>query len=315
MRIAHISDIHLHLDSHNTMVEEFYVLLKKVLQKNPDHIAITGDISDNAQNKDLEICRLILDDLGLLKPHKTSVVIGNHDIYGGVFHAEEIFNFPEKCRSRDFDSGISNFNFHFRELFTECLYVSENNSYPFAKLINDTLIVGLNSNIPYSQIQNPFASNGLINALQREEMLQILQDFSRYSKHIIILVHHHFNRIKSSSSRILQTVWNNIEKQTMKLRKKKVLFNIFNEFKVDLVLHGHLHEQGNYVRKGIKFLNSGGSLKNNDHLLNFNIIDLTKNGIAIEQHSIPFDKSKFHSDKHITEYRRMAEQVNARIAV
>lgn len=315
MRIAHISDIHLHLDSHNTMVEEFYVLLKKVLQKEPDHLVITGDISDNAQNKDLELCRVILGDLGLLNSEKTSVVIGNHDIYGGVFHAEDIFHFPVKCKNIDFSAGVSNFNFHFRELFENCIYISENDSYPFAKMIKDTLLIGINSNAPYSKIQNPFASNGIVNAIQREELIHILQNFGKLSKHIVILVHHHFNRIKSNSSRFLQTVWNNIEKQTMKLRKKKALFQIFREFKVDIVLHGHLHEQADYVRKGTNFLNSGASLKNDKHLLNFNLIDFSKDELSKQTFSIPFDKTKFRSDKHIQEYRMMAGQIDARIAV
>ncbi len=46
----------------------------------------------------------------------------------------------------------------------------------------------------------------------------------------------------------------------MKLTKKKKLFQLFNLYKVDLVIHGHVHDSNEYYRKGIRFLNAGASV-------------------------------------------------------
>jgi len=297
------------------MMEEFYVLLHKILHKNPEHIVITGDLSDNAQEKDFEIIRLILDDLKLLDPKKTSVIIGNHDIYGGFYKVEDVFTFPEKCRNTDYHDAVYNFNNHFAELFEDCIYKSENNSYPYAKILGDTRLIGLNSIAPYSKVRNPFASNGIISSVQIQETAQILEQFGDSCKHRILLVHHHFNKIRSDSGMLMKTIWNNIEKQTMKLRNKKSLINFFLEYKIDLVLHGHLHLQQEYFRKGVRFLNSGASIKNDNHSLNYNLIDFNESGITTSQHSISFKPSKFQSDRHIVAYRQLADSKSFRTAV
>ena len=73
----------------------------------------------------------------------------------------------------------------------------------------------------------------------------------------------------------------------MKLRKKKKIIELFKYFGADLVLHGHLHEQKEYIRKDLRFLNSGASVKNNfaDRLF-VNFIDLNADGIIIDKRTI-----------------------------
>ncbi|KXK42998.1 MAG: metallophosphoesterase, partial [Chlorobi bacterium OLB5] len=69
-----------------------------------------------------------------------------------------------------------------------------------------------------------------------------------------------------------------IERQTMKLRKKKKVIKKFSETGISLVLHGHLHENREYHRKKIKFLNSGGSVLGSNYL-QFNEINTENNNI------------------------------------
>lgn len=66
------------------------------------------------------------------------------------------------------------------------------------------------------------------------------------------------------------------------------IFELFNNFKVDLVLYGHYHESSQYFKKGIRFLNAGGSFKNdliNQNQINF--FDTSFSALKIEINKIP----------------------------
>jgi predicted phosphodiesterase len=54
-----------------------------------------------------------------------------------------------------------------------------------------------------------------------------------------------------------------------------------------MVLHGHLHESTEYTRKGIRFSNSGGSIKAaKKNIISINFIDISEKGITTEINSI-----------------------------
>ncbi|MEJ2617090.1 MAG: hypothetical protein P8Z35_19210 [Ignavibacteriaceae bacterium] len=73
----------------------------------------------------------------------------------------------------------------------------------------------------------------------------------------------------------------------MKLKKKKKLFQLFNLYNVDLVLHGHVHESYEYFRKGIRFLNAGASVLGAvPEELKINFINIQSSGIDTEVHKI-----------------------------
>ena len=150
-------------------------------------------------------------------------------------------------------------------------------------MVGPALVIGVNSIAPYSKISNPFASNGEINITQFNEINSILKTKLPDVKFKLILIHHHFNKYKANAKSSLGNVWQNIEKQTMKLKNKRRLFNFFNEFNVDLVLHGHLHESKEYYRRGIRFLNAGATLKNeNEKDVKVNYVRLLKKEIKID---------------------------------
>jgi predicted phosphodiesterase len=74
----------------------------------------------------------------------------------------------------------------------------------------------------------------------------------------------------------------------MKLRGKKPLLRLLRMHEVDLVLHGHYHENSGYVRKGVRFLNGGGSvLGPNASELSFNIITVSRDGVRTDIQTIP----------------------------
>jgi predicted phosphodiesterase len=213
-----------------------------------------------------------------------SLVIGNHDIFGGLQTAEDIFMFPKKCKKVDYDLMVNNFVNYFKETFSNCVYKASESHFPFAKIIDGTLITGINSIARYSKIKNPFASNGEVSVSQFNELVQIFEQ-NKNSNQKLVLIHHYFNKIKVNKQKTASPFWQNIEKQTMKLKKKSRLFNLFHQYKVDLVLHGHLHESKEYFRKGIRFSNSGGSIKSAEKKsVTVNFINLSENEIKTEVH-------------------------------
>lgn len=286
MKIAHISDLHLNTIYSDSNLKQIKQLIKYSLENKADHLVITGDLTDNASEKDFEILRNLFKKNDLLTSDRLSLVIGNHDIFGGLQSAEDIFLFPERCKNVDYDLMVNNFVSYFKETFSDCVYKSAETYFPFAKIIDDTLITGINSIARYSKIKNPFSSNGEVNLSQFNELVKIFES-NQGIKHKLVLIHHYFNKIKVNKLKSTSTFWQNIEKQTMKLKKKSRLFNLFHQYKIDLVLHGHLHESNEYLRKGIRFSNSGGSVKSAEKKsVSVNFIRVTENEISTEVHLI-----------------------------
>lgn len=293
MKIAHIADLHFTTFFKENNLFQIEKILRYAIDSGCDHIVITGDLTDNADKKDFGILRNLFDELNLLDSKKLSIIIGNHDIFGGVQTAEDVIKFPGKCSRINYQRKIKEFYNYFPELFQECIYFDSKRIFPFAKTLDNYLLVGLNSIAKYSKITNPFASNGKINNRQIIEMQKIFEQFVGYKK--IVLVHHHFNKIKTSEGSALN-LWQNIEKQTMKLRKKKKLLNIFKQYGVELVLHGHYHESSKYRRKGIFFSNAGASLKGNvKDELNINMIDITDSTTEINIIPISVEENEIYS--------------------
>ena len=297
MLIAHISDLHLNSFYNDSIFKRVNYLLKQISENKVDHLIITGDITDNASEKDFEIFRRMLVKYGFINGDRLSIIPGNHDIFGGVQKAEDIFTFPEKCDKINYDKRVNNFLSYFPEAFSNCQYLSSKSFFPFTKKIDSTLIVGLNSIAQYSKLSNPFGSNGEIDATQFGELFDILKTTEKDVKYKIILIHHHFNKLKNEASSTFGSIWSGIEKQTMKLKGKRRLFNLFREFNIDIVLHGHVHESKEYFRKNIRFLNAGATIRSNKQTMKINYLTITKGKIEVDIQSIDFsDKFKNKSE-------------------
>jgi len=83
---------------------------------------------------------------------------------------------------------------------------------------------------------------------------------------------------------------------------------LFNEFNVDLVLHGHLHESKEYYRKGIRFLNAGATLKNEkENSVKVNYVRLLKKEIKIdiEHFNVPVKDGSFEFSKTSDDFVRL----------
>ncbi len=301
MKIAHISDIHLTSFFKKNNLERTRLLLKYALRHRFDHMIISGDLTHNADQEDFETLRNLFGNLGILHSDRLSLVIGNHDIFGGPQTAEDVFAFPEKCKAVDYDKKVREFGEYYSEAFENCVYRSKGSYFPYAKILDDNLITGINSIARYSKMKNPFASNGEITLEDFNKLTDILNKYgNKYSRRILVF-HHHFHKIKTENYSTYKGFWDKIEKQTMKLRKKKRLFQLFRMYNIDLVLHGHIHESKEYYRKGTRFLNGGGSLIGpvKDELV-VNFINIKHSGINVEIHKV-FSGSSILVEEKISE--------------
>ncbi len=286
MLIAHISDLHINSFYNDSHFKRIKFLLKYISEQNPDHLIITGDITDNASLEDLEMFKVLLKKYGYINGKKLSIVIGNHDIFGGAQKAEDVFTFPEKCKLVDYNERVDEFTSCFRESFDNCFFLPQSGFFPYAKKIDDIIFIGLNSVAKYSNLSNTFGSNGEINAFQFGQTAELLKSLENKSERKIILIHHHFNKLKNNSKSTFGSIWSGIEKQTMKLRNKRRLFKLFKESNINLVLHGHAHESREYSRKNIKFLNGGATVKNEKQSVKINFLETGEGKIKIDIRNI-----------------------------
>jgi len=278
MKIIHISDLHLDAVYKQENYKRTLQLFEYIADIGFDHIVITGDITENAEKSAYTLARRIFRRFGLLKAGKLSIIIGNHDIFGGVHLAEDILNFPKKCKTLDYYGKVKEYTAAFSETYESTYMPSEFNSYPFLKELDDVILIGFNSIAKYSVFRNPFASNGRISDTQMNAFEKMIYGRSS-SKKIIVMTHHHFRRAPLSEETTSNAVWRKVELQTMKLRDKKSLLKTFKNNNVSLILHGHIHESNEYVRKGIRIMNAGGSILNNEKNMNVNIIEISGNTI------------------------------------
>jgi len=283
MKLVHISDLHINTSIPNNNIDKTDFLLSEIAKTNPDHLVVTGDLTDNADPGDLRIARNLLAKHGFSGSEKLTVIAGNHDIFGGVQSIEDIVLFPERCRSVDYNSKIREFHSVFSSTLDNSVYVSANCFYPFAKIIKEVLFIALNSVDIYSKLRNPFASNGFVTPEQMDEIRYIISTFKKDVRSIAVLIHHHFYKLDSESESLTHSLWQRIEGQTLKLRKRKRLLKFLGELGVQAIFHGHVHEQRDYSMKGLRIVNSGGSVygmkKQN---VFYNLAMFEKNNIGVE---------------------------------
>jgi 3',5'-cyclic AMP phosphodiesterase CpdA len=141
----------------------------------------------------------------------------------------------------------------------------------------------MNSVPPYSALRNPIGSNGAVDEDQRRRVEHMLRSHPFRRRPTLILIHHHFTKGEQKTTGRMGNIWGVVEGQTMKLRGKRELLKTFREVGADLVLHGHFHENRMYRRKGVLFLNGGGTvLKREAGELPVNIIRYVRGGISVE---------------------------------
>jgi 3',5'-cyclic AMP phosphodiesterase CpdA len=264
------------------------LLLEHARRLEVDHIVITGDIAADAEKADFHLARKLLLAQGLLESPRLSVVIGNHDVYGGVHTAEDILDFPRRCRKTNMQNKVEEFHEAFRESFEGAQFATGKSPFPYVKPLGDILLIGLNSVAPHSVLKNPVGSNGMVDDRQQHQLDRMLSSPQWNRSRKIVLIHHHFNKMEHVTDGTMQSAWKAFEQQTMKLRGKRMLLKLFQKHRVDAILHGHYHENGEYARNGLRFINGGGSiLTPHSSELHLHLLHIDAKEIRVQEHRFP----------------------------
>jgi predicted phosphodiesterase len=286
--IAHLADLHLSLHHRRRNIRNVQRLLEYVQKLGVDHVVVTGDIAADALPEELDLARRLFEAYGLLDPSRLSVVIGNHDVYGGVHTAEDVLTFPGRCRTTPYGERVRHFGQAFRETFRGTLGGSPANPFPFLKTIGGVALLGMNSVADYSPVRNPVGSNGAVMESERDTVEEWLESGVIGDRTPIALIHHHFSAFEPGPPGIAPGLWGAVERQTMKLRGKKKLLKLFARHGIGLVLHGHVHLTQDYRRSGIRFLNAGGSLLGPvPGELTVNLLRIENSRVHVEVHHLP----------------------------
>jgi len=261
MTFAHLSDLHINDKYYPERSELLHDTLRQCRDRSVDHLVITGDLSHLGRPDELEHCASILREHGYWNSERLTVTIGNHDIYGGPYYAEDVLTFPGVCRQTDYDAKVKKFHEIFLPSFETALQGAGARLFPFVKLIGDCALIGINTVARWSGLKNPLGSNGDVDAEQFDRLERILNDSRLQGRRIILLAHHHFNvpRLMPTCS-MMGKLWQRIEAQTLKLRNRKRLLELLHHHGVEKILHGHVHEHAEYREGGVTCLNAGASM-------------------------------------------------------
>lgn len=184
-----------------------------ILQQQPDHIAVTGDLVNFGLPSEFEQALVWLHSLGT--PEDVSVIPGNHDAYVSLPYETGI------GRWRAYMSGDApHLDFHPDRL-----------GFPYVRLRGQIAIIGLCSAIPTL----PFMAAGRLGAMQLNALPPILDELDRQGYCRVILIHH--------PPLPQLTNWRR------GLRDVKALDAVLARHGAELVLYGHNHLQSlDYIK-------------------------------------------------------------------
>jgi len=229
--LAHLSDIHLspmprarHLDLFGKRVLGFVnwhrgrkvvhrrdvldVLTQDIVGREPDHIAVTGDLVNLGLPEEFVLAAEWLRHLG--PPERVTAIPGNHDAYVRLHPERGTGHWQPYMRSNE--AG-------------EALVRTPPTAFPFVQRFDDVALIALSSAIPTM----PFVAAGSLGSAQRALLGLALEELGRQGLFRVVLIHH--------PPLAGQAGWRR------GLRDAKELTSLLKEKGAELVLHGHNHEQ------------------------------------------------------------------------
>jgi 3',5'-cyclic AMP phosphodiesterase CpdA len=229
--LAHLSDIHL---SPLPRAKRKYLLSKRILgyvnwhrgrkfvhrreildllthdlgERNPDHIAVTGDLVNLGLPEEYLRAAEWLHHLG--DPNDVTAIPGNHDAYVRLHPERGTGHWQPYMESND--AG-------------EALFATPKDGFPFVRRFDDVGIVALSSAIPTM----PFVAAGKLGKEQMSFLASALDRLGREGLFRVVLIHHPPLPGQASWAR--------------GLRDAKRFREVLRKTGAELVLHGHDHRQ------------------------------------------------------------------------
>lgn len=222
MRIAHLTDIHVADEKDYEGQEGWPARVRKHCQdllghlltdlrdQRPDHVVLTGDLTQTALRGEFEKARRHLDHY--LPGVGVSVLPGNHDRW----HADS--------------------EAHFLEWFGDLSRCDlEGRGFPFCHLLGNVALVGLDSS-PFVPGVDPGIVKGYVDPNQLERLKEITKDRRVAGRVVVALLHHHLRLSDEDAAA-------DDPKDPTPLENTDEVQQALVEAGVHLVLHGHRHKQ------------------------------------------------------------------------
>ena len=184
------------------------VLTRDLLERKPDHVAVTGDLVNLGLPEEYLRAAHWLHHLG--PPSEVTAIPGNHDAYVRMHPDTSTRHWHPYMESNE--AG-------------EALYATPEDGFPFVRRIGEIGIVALSSAVPTM----PFIAAGRLGTAQLEHLASALDRLGREGLFRVVLIHH--------PPLPGQVGW------ARGLRDAKKLREVLKTHGAELVLHGHDHKQ------------------------------------------------------------------------
>ena len=181
------------------------VLTRDLLERKPDHIAVTGDLVNLGLPDEFLRAAEWLNHLG--PPDQVTAIPGNHDAYVRLHPEAGTLHWRPYMEANE--AGAA-------------LVPTPEAQFPFVRRLGDVAVVALSSAVPTM----PFIAAGKIGTAQRAALANALEALGREGLFRVVLVHH---------PPLPGQGWHR------GLRDAGEVERIFKQHGVELVLHGHDH--------------------------------------------------------------------------
>jgi 3',5'-cyclic AMP phosphodiesterase CpdA len=184
------------------------LITRDVIARQPDHIAVTGDLVNLGLPEEFIRAAEWLGHLG--PPARVTAIPGNHDAYVRIHPEAGTLHWRPFMEAND--DG-------------EALFATPATLFPFVRRFGDVALIALSSAIPTM----PFIAAGKIGSVQRELFAAALDDLARAGLFRVVLIHHPPLRDQAG--------WHRGLRDAGKFTK------VLKAHGAELVLHGHIHAQ------------------------------------------------------------------------
>ncbi len=178
-------------------------LVADLKAQEPDHIVVTGDLTNIARREEFENARLWLEELG--PPEKVTAIPGNHDAYVPGAHRRFRRLWAPWMRSDD------------AEFVDDALF-------PFMRRKGHVALIGVSSAVASA----PFMAIGRVGSGQTKRLCRLLEEARDEGLFRVILIHHPPKLVHRRN-------------QHRKLTDGRRFRNAVERYGAELILHGHDH--------------------------------------------------------------------------
>lgn len=201
------------------------MIVADMLQQEPDHIAVTGDLTNVGLPREHARALTWLGQLG--PPTRISAIPGNHDIYTHLGADEGAMRWRDYMADND---GGAAFTGNREAGYRSAGLGGERGTpgegvgmFPYVRLYDGIALIGLNSAVP----TRPFVAAGRLGEAQRRVLADCLQRLGDAGLTRVVLIHHPPLPGQASPARGLEDAGE--------------LRALLEEHGAELVLHGHNH--------------------------------------------------------------------------